>query len=441
MKILVQRISLSANFKKICCILTVIILASCNGKKSENNSIPVVDIEANYDNIQKVSLSRFADNISYVPLTSEGDNLLRGVVFMEFYHDMILISDRLVCLLFSPNGKSVTRIGMRGRGPGEYPYINNIGFNPEGKIYIQSIFDLYEYNQDGTFLHKYTDLMKTGEGCPIQSWITFRDSLFLAKMPNCTGKEKISFAVFNSKGDISYSISNTTLLETKGDNSRYTAQLYCFEDEIHYKERYNDTILSLTRHFSRRPLYYLHLGQYMPPYVNLLSGTRKVPNSNFCYIYNVYETPGYLFLETLPFNHPYLRRPQPLNSGSFQATQDFYYSGYLLGIYNKNSKEFMFGDILKTDNPASDQHYFYLASGISNDIDAGPRFFPYRSVNDSTMVMWLYPRELIDHIKSDYFIGTNPKDLEKKKELEVMVNKLNEFDNPVLMFVTFKNSF
>jgi len=42
------------------------------------------------------------------------------------------------------------------------------------------------------------------------------------------------------------------------------------------------------------------------------------------------------------------------------------------------------------------------------------------------------------HVASDDFKKSIPKYPEKKKSLENMVNKLTEFDNPVLMFVTFK---
>ena len=79
-----------------------------------------------------------------------------------------------------------------------------------------------------------------------------------------------------------------------------------------------------------------------------------------------------------------------------------------------------------------------FTSGIYNDIDAGPRFFPDIQVNDSTMVMWIKPSDLIKHIKNIDFRNIVLKYPEKKKHLEELANKLNELDNPVLMFVTFK---
>jgi len=47
-------------------------------------------------------------------------------------------------------------------------------------------------------------------------------------------------------------------------------------------------------------------------------------------------------------------------------------------------------------------------------------------------------KDLKDHIASDDFKNNTPKHPEKKSQLEELANSLSEFDNPVLMFVTFK---
>jgi hypothetical protein len=185
-----------------------------------------------------------------------------------------------------------------------------------------------------------------------------------------------------------------------------------------------------------QPIYNLYLGKYTSPYQEILGGRRPDPALTECSILNVLETEEYLFVATIPMNHSYLMRPKSLNTGDRPTAQDVYYSGFMLGIYNKNNHDFVFNDILKTDKIIDDQHYFYLVSGISNDIDEGPRFFPFKSVNDSTMVMWLYPQELLEHVESNDFHNKVPEYPESKNELEVLTNSLSAFDNPVLMFVT-----
>lgn len=103
-----------------------------------------------------------------------------------------------------------------------------------------------------------------------------------------------------------------------------------------------------------------------------------------------------------------------------------------MGIYNKKTGDLVFSKPTSTDNPL-------FTTGLYNDIDNGPRFLPQKQINDSTMVMWIESKQLKEHIASDDFKNDSPKYPEKKKELETFANSLSEFDNPVLMFVTFKN--
>jgi len=84
-----------------------------------------------------------------------------------------------------------------------------------------------------------------------------------------------------------------------------------------------------------------------------------------------------------------------------------------------------------TDNPL-------FTSGIYNDIDCGPRFFPSAVINDSTLLMSIDPFELKDHVKSEDFKSNSAKFPDKKKKLEDLANELDIMDNPILMIVTFK---
>jgi hypothetical protein len=77
-------------------------------------------------------------------------------------------------------------------------------------------------------------------------------------------------------------------------------------------------------------------------------------------------------------------------------------------------------------------------TGVFNDIDCGPKFFPQVMVNDSTMLMSVKADELRDHVACDDFKNGIAKYPEKKRKLQEFAASLTEYDNPVLMFVTFK---
>ena len=77
-------------------------------------------------------------------------------------------------------------------------------------------------------------------------------------------------------------------------------------------------------------------------------------------------------------------------------------------------------------------------TGIFNDIDCGPRFFTQVMFNDSIMLMLVKADELRDHVASDDFKNGSTKYPEKKRKLQELAESLTEYDNPVLMFVTFR---
>jgi hypothetical protein len=111
----------------------------------------------------------------------------------------------------------------------------------------------------------------------------------------------------------------------------------------------------------------------------------------------------------------------------------WYNSGGVIGVYDKNSKKLVFSVPSITDNHLS-------GTGLYNDIDGGPKFQLHGMVNDSTMVMKIRFDYLVEHIESDEFNKSMPKYPDKKKKLHELVDSLqmSGFDNPVYMFVTFK---
>jgi hypothetical protein len=104
-----------------------------------------------------------------------------------------------------------------------------------------------------------------------------------------------------------------------------------------------------------------------------------------------------------------------------------------IGVYDRRSGEIRFSEPTSTDN-------FLYTSGLYNDIDGGPRFFPNIVVNDSTMVMWAEATDLKYHIASDDFKNAVVKYPEKKQKLRELADSLAETDNPVLMVVKVKSN-
>jgi len=152
----------------------------------------------------------------------------------------------------------------------------------------------------------------------------------------------------------------------------------------------------------------------------------------YIYVYHVFQTKDFLLLDCNFGNQFPAQRFTPRATPLPTVNPLIHNTRNVLGVFDKNSKKLVFIKPTSTDNPL-------FTSGFNNDLDAGPRFFPNKMVNDSTMVMWINGEQLENHIDSDDFKNNQPKYPKKKKELEELVDGMNDFNIPVLMLVKFKN--
>jgi hypothetical protein len=182
--------------------------------------------------------------------------------------------------------------------------------------------------------------------------------------------------------------------------------------------------------YKLNPAYSFNIGKYKEP-VSERAKVRGNDRLRFIYVYNVFQTKKYLFVECKFGNKFPAKRITPLETPIPTLNPIWYNTRSVLGIFDKIKGNLVFCKPTSTNNRL-------FTSGLYNDFDAGPRFFPQKQINDSTMAMFIEVKQLKEHIASDDFRKNNPKFPEKKEELEDLVNSLNEFDNPVLMFVTIK---
>ena len=422
------------HFLTTCCFLLILLFTSCNPKSDKSNILVSVDIEANINNLEIVNLSRFTDNIRYVPLENIENLSLGNLSLIDISDNLILVSDMNICLLYDSEGHFITKVGNRGRGPGENPYFDNLGLSSgkNQKIYFSSIFDIFEYNIDGSFINKYTKSLFISGTYLLRDWQIINDSLFFGYINNGTGKVENKALIINKYGDIVHSYKNYILFNNEsGKNAlRGQQQFSKFKGSVFFKEQFNDTLFSVNDKYEMIPRYNITLGNLKLP----LSFRVKPPSGeifmDYVYIVDIFQNDNYLFL-ICHFGNKFpakrLTSKPPLFPGGNPVRVNTY---AVLGLYNKKSGELVFCKPSDSDNPL-------FTSGIYNDIDCGPRFRPVKQVNDSTLLMWVSADKLKDHVASDDFKNNVPKYPEKKKELEDLANKLTEFDNPVLMFVTF----
>jgi hypothetical protein len=422
-------------FKLLLGTLLFSLVPSCVNSTTQKDSHEEINIESNINNFREFSLSQFNAEIRYIPL-KKGDNLeISRIVDIDISSDLILVSNINMCLLFDHNGMLIRKIGKEGRGPNEYTIISHSTFGLKNNIYLLVIDKFLEYKTDGTFVSSFYVRKINNPEFSIGSFILINDSLFLGHTPlTTTGKDETKAILFNNKGIIYHEYKNYIFLNRSVrmfSSEDFKSSFYAYKGNTHFKEKMNDTLFCLTDKYELLPRLSFKLGKYSMPKKfreRFIAGANPPPWYNYIFVDNVYEISDYLLLDCQFNKYMPAKRFTPREILGIEIWNN---TLNVIGLFNKENKSLFFCKPTSTDNPL-------FTSGLYNDIDAGPRFYPIKQVNDSTLVMWIEAKQLKDHIASNDFKNNNVKFPDKKNKLLELASRLNEFDNPVLMFVTFK---
>jgi hypothetical protein len=420
---------------RILVISALIITLTINSKgQNKSRQLQYIDIEASMSKMEVIKLSQFADNIKYVTFENKDDMFINTFMDFDILGNQIIVSNSTDgFLLYDSDGHFICRIGSIGRGPGEYSGIDLVGIGANKHIYVRSLYDLLEYRLDGSFIKRYNKCFMINDQFYMSGGYLVSDSLILGHIANTTGDKEWKALMVSINGTQKYYYKNYIKFKPKREMAS-TIEGYTYINKFnkiqYYKELYNDTLFRVNTKFEMVPQYVFKLGKFSEP----LSEREKLPPekdmTKYIHLFNLFQTQNNIFLFCQFYHNFPAKRLSPK-----EGTNDWlnwHNSTICLGIYDRKTSKLVFSKPSNTDN-------LLVTSGLYNDIDAGPKFLPVKQVNDSTLVMWIEAKQLKDHIASTDFKNMKPKYPEKKKELEILANSLSDFDNPVLMFVTFKN--
>ena len=390
--------------------LFVLITESARDEQKPKASLQSIDIVANMDNFKQSNLSQFSSDIKYIPLETKEDALLRVTSNFDISDKSIVITDGASCLLYDLTGHFIRKFGTKGRGPEEYQNISNLTICNDKKILFTSMQDLFEFNTDGSFSRRYSKFIDPKYY--LSTWHLVNDSLLLCVFDNLSGRDEFKALLVSKNGVVKHKFRNYEVIEHKGSRIfNGIPKIYEFNKSVYLKEQFNDTLFSLNNNYELIPQFTFNLGRLkMPPDVRAVFSEWTKRMNDYVLINEIFQTPDYLFLN--------------VNLGNKGSSK-------VLGIFNKKTKEFFFSQTTNSENSL-------LKAGFFNDFDAGPMFFPGKMINDYTMAMIIEAKQIIDYVKSNDFKDNIPKYPEKKKQFENLAKSLTEFDNPVLMLVTFK---
>jgi hypothetical protein len=416
-------------------ILFVVLTASCQNSKNLKKPLMTVEIEENINKLEQINLSDFSDQVKYIKIENRKDISIGDYPVFDISGNLILMSDMgLSMVLFDISGNFIRKFGTKGRGPQEFLSLNNLCFGIDRNIYFSSGNDLITFSINGSFLKKYSGILSVEPNSILNNWLMINDSMIFGNIENSSGNAKNKALLINKHGNILHAYPNYQLLN--GRRSRIVcgfSQIFKFNDSLFFKEQFNDTLFYLSTDYRLIPYCSFNLGGLkMPTRVreNFYEYFEKL--YGYCAIEDIFQTKDYLILKVNFGNRFPARRLTPNITESEPAIMAWTNTTFCLGIYNKKSSELKFCKPTSTDNPL-------FTTGLYNNIDAGPRFFPRKMINDSTLAMTITAKELKEHVASNDFRNNEPKYPEKKKQLEEFANSLDEFDNPILMLVFFKS--
>lgn len=413
-------------------ILFKIVLSCTN--VSERSEIPTLDLESGGENRVKLNLSQYADSVWYIALESGSVNL-KVLQLLDKRGNLIVVSDKYEVSLFTDQGKFLSKIGIRGRGPGEYRYVTNLKLSLNGTVLAQDMYDLLEYDLEGSFLSSSKDFFRYPTEYQMNysgEWLQISDSLFLLHLPVVLGNERYRALIKDKEGTVIRHIPNYTRFSARPSANSWStsATVYSHSHRIFYHEMFSDTLFELDNNYSLLPRFHLYRGKYFISYVDLINSAYDgtFGEHPIAYINACFETQRYLFLDMEFFLNDLKRAEIVYEDDSPKK----YYSTKLLGIYEKDRDLFHVAEVNKEGESR------IRRTGLINDIDGGFSFYPAFRFDDNTLAMQIDAFKLKRYVNSGSFREAATLHPEKKKALEELANSLSVEDNPVLMVVTLK---
>ena len=378
-------------------LLSLFISCEKENKGSTTKTFKFKDVKKNTGNISLLQLG--ITDIQYIPLETDSNCLISSIRRIKFGSKSIFIQNGLENIYkYSIDGNYLTKIGIKGKGPGEYVFLRHFTFNPENQnVYILGAIKrkIFIYSTTGKLINSISSPVNT-------DIIEYYDKNILCYNHNDKRSEEVSFHVLDYEGNILKSFKNKFPFKNNKHFFLHECLVVKNKGQLFVKEILSDTIFQY-ENFSFKPLLVLDFGK---------KGLKVADRENV----NSSED----FLKV-----------------SFQKIRQ----QKLLFIGDKILFEFLFenellGTITSTKDGSS--QLINISKGFINDFDGGPNLWFQTNKDEKTLISWISTYELKAYVSSAAFKSSTPKYLEKKKELEKLANSLKEDDNPVLMLVKLK---
>lgn len=234
-----------------------IILISCSNSK-KNNSVKTVAF--NKENLSDFLLKK-KDSMEVIQLETKENSLINEIERIYFPKNRILIYDRKKILLFDKQGKFISEIGKKGRGPEEYLQLTSMIFDADSQqveIFDNTKRTLFIYNLEGDLVEtkkadiSFISFAKTAEGyCVYAPFVNHKSS------------EGYNLHFL----DLDLRATGIKSLPTKNNFDRYlfTENFSKNGSELFFHHGLNDTIYKIKKRIIE-PYLYVDFDEFKVPY-------------------------------------------------------------------------------------------------------------------------------------------------------------------------------
>lgn len=239
-------------------------LSSCQQEQENKGNLPIIDIEQAYkEPIRELILSEIVDSIEYVKLETRPEAFIGQVGDMALSESYVSLfvwgSERI--LLFSKKGEYLCDIGNPGKGPGEYLSVDqgSLTISPDETSILFSVIGrtIYKYGMDGRFIKRIELPLASNRQLSFSSdgsLIVYQNRKFL-EYPD-------GHVLFKFDPDLNLVDS---MFFAKWDNSwngkTYSPDMLTVKDnDIYFKQFFNDTVFRINEHGSTSPDLIISLG-------------------------------------------------------------------------------------------------------------------------------------------------------------------------------------
>lgn len=374
-------------------------LACCNNEKTDSAS-EAIDFAEALSNSKEIPLSKIAKTIQYIPLQTCDSCMLGSIKKIQFAEALIFISDRDQLLTFDSEGRFLSKIGRKGRGPGEYIEVDDFdaSLNKRILIYDASQKKVIKYAFDGQFDGEFpidlfpSKIAVVNDETIIASWA----------FPSFSWNHENRFTFFSLAG-------------SPVESYRAEAEELLIRDEILRKAVISSSFFNLCNdsltYFEQglNKIFYISERGDVKTRYNLINQSKEGDHLN---VLNYIGTDNYVFFPNC-----------------------LYQGGLIRVAFDKRTKE-VFSFTSGFEDPR-----IGVKAGFINDIDGGYPFKPEGVTRDGRVfcsfdmydLKFLHERDVIK-LNSP----VNPDQVVGQIDINYLYSNVSDSDNPIIMLVSLK---